>query len=216
MGRMSAVLAHEIRTPIAVIFNALSALRHPEPLCPPAELHAIIAEEASRLRSVASEILDFARPGEPRLERVDLREVVEEAVTAAAQHPGLPPSVPRPIVELAEGLPPVRADHELLRRALVNLVVNAMTHVRPGGEIRITAERAEEGGVRLGVYNDGDPIPAEAARRIFEPFFTTRAQGMGLGLHVVRRALDACGGHVELDTTKTGVRFSAYLPAAAS
>lgn len=208
MGRMSAVLAHEVRTPVAVIFNALGALRHEDVSEPVRKLHAIIDEEARRLREVTSTILDFARPGEPHVVDVGLAEVLADAIATARQQPGLE-GAEAPVVTIGSGVVTVRADAELLRRALVNLLVNALTHARET-PVRVACTRAHDE-VRIAIANDGAPIEPEARRRIFEPFMTTRPQGIGLGLFIVRRALEACGGRVTLDDVDVGVQFSAWL-----
>lgn len=213
MGRMSAVLAHEVRTPIAVVFNALGALKHLEPTPDQTELLRIIGEEAQRLRSVAEEVLDFAKPGEPQMVVIDLLTLVGEASSAAMQHPAVPARAAEPTIRMDADGRSVRADAELLRGALVNLIQNALSHVSAGGAVRIEAAPTGEE-VRLTVYNDGPTIAPEAASQLFEPFFTTRTQGIGLGLFVVRRSVETCGGRVELDATETGTQFSVYLKAA--
>ncbi|MFO0669535.1 MAG: ATP-binding protein [Polyangiaceae bacterium] len=208
MGRMSAVLAHEIRTPIAVIFNALAALRH-EAVSPEVRgLHGIIDEESRRLREVTGAILDFARPGDAHVVDVSLADVVVTALAAARQHPSVTSAV-APVVSISPDVGLVRADRELLRRALINLLVNAFAHA-VSEPVRVTCA-LEGGDARVMIANDGPPIDANARRRIFEPFFTTRAEGIGLGLFIVRRAAEACGGQVTLDEVPTGVQFSLWL-----
>lgn len=212
MGRMSAVLAHEIRTPLAVIFNALSALAQKRDAEELNALHAIIGEEARRLRNVTSEILDFARPREPCLTDVAVRTLADDAIAAALQHPSVVPGVPRPSTVVESEVDHVHADAELLRRALVNLLVNAITHSPPHAQVRVRASR-EGARVRIRVENEGRPIPVESACRVFEAFFTTQAQGIGLGLFVVKRAIEACHGEVSLDPTNEGAAFSLWLDA---
>lgn len=212
VGEMSAVLAHEVRNPLAVIFNALGGLRRTAGEA--SELLDIVTEEAERLRRLMAELLEFARPTAPQLQPLFLPPVVAEAIDAALLDPACPPSRPQPDVEIPVDTPPVEADPELLRRAVVNMLVNAFVHVPTGGRVAIRAEKVAGSGVRLIVYNDGEPIEPKLAARIFEPFFTTRPKGSGLGLPVVRRIVQGFGGRVELDSTREGVQFSVFLRSA--
>lgn len=208
MGETIAVVAHEARHPVSVLTAALPLLARQAHLGESGrEALAMIGEEIARLRLLVTELHDFARPMEPRLEPVRLHELVEDVVGAAhAQHP----EAPVPTITLDPALAVV-ADRELLRRVLLNLVDNAMVHVPAGGQIRLAAERVGDS-CCLRVYNDGRPIDEATGRRIFEPFFTTRSEGTGLGLFVVQHGLSTMGGRIELDPTDTGVQFSAYLP----
>jgi signal transduction histidine kinase len=215
MGEVSAVLAHEVRNPLAVIFNAVAALaRERDASDRVKECTRILGEEASRLRTVVSEILDFARPEAVKLASLDLPGVVREVLEAARVDYACPPPPGVEItIDLPSELPHVSADRELLRRALLNLLGNAFCHVPSGGAVRVAAVR-EGDEVRLTIFNDGAPIAATAAPRVFEPFFTTRPQGTGLGLFVVHRTVQLLGGRVTLDTTQRGVQFSVWLACA--
>lgn len=212
MGELSAVLAHEIRNPLAVIFNALATLKYESSASDRAkDCVRILDEEAVRLRSVVSEVLDFVHPEAVKLVNLRLQEVVEDVLGAALQDYACPPpDGVRIAIDVPPDLPEVLADRALLRRALLNLVGNAFCHVPVGGTVRV-AGRVQEGGVRLTIFNDGAPIARDTAPRVFEPFFTTRPQGTGLGLFVVHRTVQLLGGRVELDPTPEGVQFSVLL-----
>jgi signal transduction histidine kinase len=96
----------------------------------------------------------------------------------------------------------------------VNVVLNAVQHVQPGGHVNVTAAR-QDGEVRVRVANDGEPIDEDVARRVFEPFFTTKATGTGLGLAIVRRICTDVGARVELVMNETRPTFDVTLPFAA-
>lgn len=212
VGEMAAVLAHEVRNPIGIIVNALGSLRR---LCngqeEPALLLDIVAEEAERLRRLVGDLLEFARPPAPDRMAVDLPPVLAQ-VAEAARHDPAQATHGTPIdVRLPPELPMVDTDAALLRRALVNLAVNALQHVTAGGRVTIEARPAAET-VLVRVHNDGPPIPADVAPRVFEPFFTTRATGTGLGLAIVRRIVEDLGGQVRLEPGGPGVTFTVELP----
>ncbi len=217
VGEMAAVLAHEVRNPIGIVYNTVGAMRR---LCvghdDAAALLDIVGEEATRLSVLVRDLLEFARPPAPQLIAVELSSLVALAVEAARHDPGRAGASAAVEIDVNEALPLVEADAALLRRVLVNLVANALQHVTPGGRVRITAACADERSVRLQVHNDGAPIPRELAPRIFEPFFTTRATGTGLGLAIVRRLVEDLRGTVVLEDRGPGVTFTVTLPRASA
>lgn len=212
VGEMAAVMAHEVRNPIGVIFNALTNLRkQPSPPTTTSnELFDIIHEEAERLRRLVTDLLDFSRPAAIEVERVDVSELLRQAVNAAKLDPAVHGhTAPVEIVTEGESLT-VETDPLLFRRALVNLIVNALQHVTVGGRVVIES-RPLGCELHTRVENDGESVAPEIASRVFEPFFTTRASGTGLGLAVVRRIAEDLGGRVELDTSATAGRTSFVL-----
>lgn len=211
VGEMSAVLAHEMRNPLGVVFNAANGLKRTVSGETPLMLLASLLEEAERLRRLTTDLLDFARPTTPPLLPVRLDPLLGEVAAAARQEPTARRA--RIEVRLPDGLPPVLADELLLRRALVNLTVNALQHVVEGGLVTLSAELAGDT-VKLRVENEGAPIPPEVGARLFEPFFTTRAAGSGLGLAVVKKVMDDLHGRVELEPRESGACFVATVPAA--
>ena len=211
VGEMSAVLAHEMRNPLGVVFNAANGLRRLVSGESAQMLLTSLMEEAERLRRLTTDLLDFARPSTPPLVPVALGPLLQEVAIAARTEP----TARRARVELRvpQVLPLVIADEVLLRRALLNLAVNAFQHVSEGGVVTLSAEAVGDE-VHLRVENDGLPIPPEIGPRLFEPFFTTRAAGSGLGLAVVKKVMDELHGRVALEPRQTGACFVATLPVA--
>jgi signal transduction histidine kinase len=210
MGETIAVVAHEIRHPLAVLLTALSILRREQNFTEQGRSSlTMMNEETSRLRRVVDDLLAASRRTELQPTAVPLLTLVSEAVAAKESVRG---NAAGPAIAIGPEIA-VRADRELLRRVLLNLIENALIHVPATGSIRISAHVAA-GRCRLTIYNDGTPIAASIARRVFEPFFTTRPNGHGLGLFVAQLDLASMGGSVELDPTKEGVQFSVYLPIA--
>lgn len=215
LGELSAVVAHEVRNPVAIIFNALASLKKlPEGDARRAELLAIVEEEADRLRRMVSDLLDFARPQHVALATADLAAVVEGAISAAratfAQSGATPVSNDNVTTELAAELPEITCDPELVRQALVNLIANALAAEGRRGPVVVRAELVAER-VVISVVDDGEGVPEQNRGRIFQPFFTTRATGIGLGLPVVARIAEAHGGELSYRPTPGGgatFRFS--------
>jgi two-component system, NtrC family, sensor histidine kinase HydH len=218
LGQLAATLAHEVRNPLGVLFNSICTLGK---VLPPSEdsstLLAIMDEEVRRLERLVRELLDFVRPLAPTLESESLYTVAEGALDAAAQELGAQASTLTN--EVSRTLPPVRVDGRMMRRALLNLLVNGAHAAGAEGTVRVTASaesRAERPFVRVDVVDTGPGIPADVAPRVFEPFFTTKATGTGLGLAVVKEIVEAHFGEIEVhspsDGTGRGTTISLLLP----
>ena len=196
LGELSAVVAHEVRNPLGVIFNSLGSLRRLlKPQGDARMLLDIVGEEAERLNRIVGDLLDFARPSTPALRPEPIDRLLEDAVGAAVAEN-------REVAvehDLEPGLPPVSMDARLMRQAVLNVAVNAVQAMPRGGRLTVRARR-DGGFVRVEIRDTGPGIPDEIRHRVFEPFFTTKASGTGLGLAVVKRIVEGHGGEVALAT----------------
>ncbi|MEZ4437848.1 MAG: HAMP domain-containing sensor histidine kinase [Polyangiaceae bacterium] len=213
LGELAAVIAHEVRNPVGVIFNATATLQHDPTEGDRAALLGIIEEEATRLGRIVDDLLLFTRPSLLAEDVVDVGDLARGAVRAAIEVG--PEVAPRVDVAVAPGLT-MQGDERMLRQALINLVTNAL-QAAPEGSVVIRARRAG-GEVVLEVCDDGPGVPEEDRERIFAPFFTTRATGTGLGLAIVRRIAEEHRGRItvedgDLTPGNGGVRFVLRLPA---
>jgi signal transduction histidine kinase len=218
LGELAAVMAHEVRNPLGVIFNSLGALgRLVKPVEEAQVLLRILREEADRLNRIVGDLLDFARPMALALRREGVASLVEEAVHAALV---ADPELPRVEVSLSfpEDLPAVPLDARLFRQALVNLCANAVQAMGGAGRLLIAGSVEGDGdgaALRIDVSDSGPGIPEVVRVRIFEPFFTTKATGTGLGLAVVRRIVEAHGGALWVECPDAGgTVFSVRVPLA--
>jgi signal transduction histidine kinase len=216
IGELAAVVAHEVRNPLAVIFNCIGSLEKSGASPRDArELLAILGEEANRLNHIVSELLDFARPGEVLLLAESLEDIVKGAIVAVknAQSAG----AVQIDLEVSNPLAPQMLDARLVRRAVINLVTNAVQAMPLGGRVvvRLANEPSSGGGaaVRLEVTDNGPGIAADIRARIFEPFFTTKASGTGLGLSIVKHVAEAHHGEVTVRSEPAqGTTFLIRLP----
>jgi two-component system sensor histidine kinase PilS (NtrC family) len=226
IAELSASLAHEIRNPLASIRSAVEQIsRMPAVSADHKTLSALVMRESDRLSRLLSEFLDFARVRVARTETVDLGVLARSAASLVTAHPDRPPAV-QVSCWVDDGDPiRVEGDEDLLHRAIFNLALNAVQASHESGEVRIEVVRggrdqvppgmAMEGDtVTIRVSDNGPGIPPEIRDRMFDPFFTTKANGSGLGLAVVHRAIDAHRGLVFVDSGAHGTRFTVILPSA--
>lgn len=202
LGRLSTVVAHEVRNPLMIIKSAVRSLRR-QPAPEVGEIASSIDEEVSRLNRVVTDVLDFARPIQFDLEPADLVEICRNAAQAAQAGADDVPVA----LEADEPHAPILTDAERLRTALVNVLVNAQQAVRartgpiPSVPIRLRTARTTTGGWRIEVADRGAGIAREDLPRLFEPFFTTRRTGSGLGLPLTRNIIEGLGGAITIDST---------------
>jgi signal transduction histidine kinase len=205
LGRLSTVVAHEIRNPLMIIKAALRSLNQER--AQPDHVRAAVAdidEEVTRLNRIVSEVLDFARPIKFELSPVDLNALCE--ATARAVGAGDGPAVPVRF-DLDSALPPVVTDGERLRLALVNIMTNARHAVlaRPApaeaeDSIRIKTSRVAPDRVAVEVLDCGVGIAPEDLARVFDPYFTTRRTGTGLGLAISRNIIEGLAGAITVSS----------------
>jgi signal transduction histidine kinase len=216
LGELSAVIAHEVRNPLAIIFNSLGTLRRLGALgTDETTLLDIVGEEAARLNRIVGDLLDFVRPysSHPRAVQVDA--ILEGAVDAARRA-----ASPNGSVEIRTHIDvknEVFLDGTMLQQALINLIVNAVQATPKGKRVTVSArienDASGEARLRCDVLDEGQGIEAADALRVFQPFYTTKATGTGLGLAVVRRIVDALGGAIEVARAgASGTRFTLNVP----
>jgi len=208
LGRLSTVVAHEIRNPLMIIKTALRSLKQ-EP-APSARVEAAVAdidEEVARLNRIVSEVLDFARPIKFDYGTVELNALCQDAMRAAKADG----STVLFEAELQRDAGEIVTDAERLRLALVNVLTNAKhavlgapaTPVRRDRKVRLVTRRNDSARVAVEVHDDGVGIAAEDLARVFDPFFTTRKTGTGLGLAITRNIIEGLGGNVAV-TSRPG------------
>jgi signal transduction histidine kinase len=213
LGRLSAVVAHEIRNPLMIIKATLRNLRrHPSEDVVAATRS--IDEEVGRLDRVVTDVLDFARPIRFELADADLADICRaaaNAVAASADGTAIRSALPRAA--------PVVTDAERLRAVLINVLDNARQATRDGrpangrAGIDLQLHRANGHVWRIEVRDHGPGVPAEDLPRLFEPFFTTRRGGSGLGLAISRNIIEGLGGTIGVESIPgTGTTVLIDLP----
>jgi len=200
VGQMAAIVAHEVKNPLAGIKGVIQVLltrREPDDREVP-----VLTEVVSRidaLNDLIQDLLIFARPRPPQVADVPLHPILVEAVTMLRRDP-----VGRN-VEVTVGTCQARlsVDAEMVRGAILNLLLNAAQAMHGEGRIAIDVARRPEAWA-IAVRDSGPGIPADLRAQVFEPFFTTKARGSGLGLAVGRRTAEVHGGTLELACPEDG------------
>ncbi|MEQ1759175.1 MAG: ATP-binding protein [Vicinamibacterales bacterium] len=221
LGRLSTVIAHEVRNPLMIIRAALRSLRRGE--ASPAERREAlddIDEETSRLNRIVSDVLDFARPIHFERREVDINTLCRTSVDAA----WVDAPAGSVTLDLDPRLPVVTTDAERVRTALVNILTNARYAVAASTGPDAGASELTEAGVQLTTRHDDDGvqvtirdrgvgISADDMAHIFDPYFTTRRGGTGLGLPIAKNIVEGLGGRIEVTSIRgEGTELRITLP----
>jgi signal transduction histidine kinase len=220
VGTIAAGIAHEIRNPLSTLRMNLQLLREDweNPITEREQKGRkridVLLRETERLESVVSDFVRFASGHALRLERTNLNALTGELLDFLA--PQAERARIRLVRDFAKDLPPVEVDPNLIRQAILNLLVNAQQVLPSGGEIRI---RTRENGrfVKLSVSDNGPGIPDEHRGKIFNLYFSTKPGGTGLGLPMVKKIIEEHRGEIEVDTElNKGTTFTICLTKSAS
>ncbi|HTJ46514.1 MAG TPA: HAMP domain-containing sensor histidine kinase [Kofleriaceae bacterium] len=202
LGELSAVLAHEIRNPLASLKGNAQLLASMISDDKPKAKAARVVDEAVRLETLTNELLEFVRTGELRRAPIDPSALLRDSAAAVSSSPEL---------ELDTSAAPERwsLDEARLRQVLINLIENA---VAAGAPVRAIA-RTDRDTLVFEIIDHGPGVAADDAERIFEPFFTKKTSGTGLGLAVAKRVVEQHGGTIAVDRApNAGARFRVTLP----
>lgn len=209
LGEMAAVLAHEIRNPLAGIRGAMQVMASRfDPASQEGAVSKEIIARVDTLSELMQDLLLFARPPKPRPTLVDLERLVMTTVDLVSRDP----AVSAISVKIEGSAPHVLADPELLKIVFHNLLINGAHAMGGKGELRVVLAAIDH---RASVaFVDGGPgIPEEIREKIFTPFFTTKVRGTGLGLPTAKRLVEAQRGSIAVDCpTGGGTTMTVHLP----
>ena len=199
LGRLSTVIAHEVRNPLMIIKGALRTLaRKGATAADVRDAAKDIDEEIERLNSLVNDVLDVARPIRFDPAPADINAVCRDAVQAASAG-----RVNGPVsLSLAPALPELVTDSERLRTVLVNLLTNADHAIegRPAASVTLVTQQIGDRRVAVTIRDTGKGIAEDDLPRIFDPYFTTRRAGTGLGLAIAKNIVEGLGGSISVAT----------------
>lgn len=238
MGQLLAGVAHEVRNPLAGISSSAQVmLSRFEPRDERIRFVRAILDEVNRLDRLVTRLLQFARPGEPRLQKSSLTNVVRRVLATSSDW--LSSSQIEVETSFGEKVPDVWFDPDLIHQVLLNLVHNAVQAMPDGGTLKIeiklarrrfpesgrgrrdedlrtkkkSRERATQSVVQVRIIDTGEGIDKDVIPHLFDPFFTTKASGTGLGLSICQSIIQEHGGTVQVASRKgRGTTASVELP----
>ncbi|MCW4018206.1 MAG: PAS domain S-box protein [Candidatus Bathyarchaeota archaeon] len=221
IGETAGMVGHDLRNPLQTVtgetFLATEELKQ-MPDSPAKrnleESVSIIAEQIGYMDKIVSDLQDFVRPITPDKKQINLQTILLTTLARVS----LPVNV-KAQTQIAQDLPEILADSQLLKRVFYNLFTNAVQAMPEGGELAVKAylNRLPDGKSKVIVHVDdtGVGIPENIKPKIFRPLFTTKSKGQGFGLAVCRRVIEAHGGTIKFRSQEgKGTRFTVKLPAA--
>ncbi|WP_328747197.1 two-component system sensor histidine kinase NtrB [Geomonas anaerohicana] len=212
LGELSAILAHEIRNPLASIRGTAEILMEQGvPAERRGEFLEILVKESDRLNRVVEDFLRMARPEPADKRECDINEELANMVTLLSAQAG---SCGVSLDLSCGTLPRLVADPEKLRQAFLNIMLNAIQASPEGGAVQVATSFDREAGlVEIRFTDQGGGIAADAIAQIFEPFFTTKGNGTGLGLPITKKIVEGHGGSVAATSEPgRGATFKVLLP----
>jgi len=221
IGTLVAGVAHELNNPLNNTLLTASMLTEDfHTLSDDEKIEMIndVIGETERAQRVVKNLLDFAREGETELAPLEIDKIVEDSTRLVVNQVKFAKVDLK--LDCEKNLPKIHGDEQKLKQVFVNLILNAVDVLPPGGEIRIHVKKDNSPGYVLVMVTDNGPgIPEHIQGRIFEPFFTTKSQakGTGLGLSVSRGIIKKIGGYIHLTSSPgQGTTFTVSLPATES
>jgi PAS domain S-box-containing protein len=197
LGRLSAVVAHEVRNPLAALKGSLQVLqRRLPPELPGRDIITPMLARIDALNGTVQDILTYSKPSTPKRQRFNLLPMLQDAAAAADA------AVPGGAITVVGDATVVELDPEMTRAVLLNLLMNAR-QASGSAAIEVRAS-AKDGRCEIAILDRGPGIPPDVREHLFEPFITTRAGGTGLGLPIARRLTQLQGGTLTLDDRPGG------------
>jgi len=221
LGRVAAGIAHEIRNPLTGINTYLYTIEDfcnsenlgPEEMEVMRQIIAQIQVASNKIESVIKRVMDFSKPGAPKMVRTNINKSLEEAIELSSVT--MRKNDIKIEKSLAPGLPHCFADPHLIEQVVLNLITNAAKAMEASnGNKRIQIiSSAKNNTLRIQVADSGPGVPIEHREKIFDPFFTTKDDGSGIGLNIAQRIVADHNGTISLDTSKWGgAEFKIELP----
>jgi signal transduction histidine kinase len=216
IGQTAGMVGHDLRNPLQTVIGELYLAKCEVESLPESELKSnlqesiqVIEEQAVYMDKIVSDLQAFVRPVKIDKKPISLKELVTVVFASVAISLNIDAQA-----HIKEDFPLVKADPQLLKRVLINLVTNAVQAMPDGGKLTLSARINSQGQVVLTVKDTGVGIPEKIKPQIFTPLFTTKPRGQGFGLAVCKRVIEAHGGTISFESTVgKGAKFTIQFPA---
>jgi two-component system sensor histidine kinase HydH len=215
VGRLAAGVAHEIRNPLSSIKGFATYFKQRYQDVPEDQQTAnIMIQEVDRLNRVVSQLLEFARPVRVSLKPASFTNLVADSVKLIqqqAQDKKITVNTTNSVK-----IDKIKIDPDRFNQVLLNLYLNAIEAMEPGGKLQINiSDGAENGGLSIQISDTGNGIAAQDLSKIFDPYFTTKSSGTGLGLAIAHNIVEAMDGTIEVASeVGKGTTFRITIPSA--
>lgn len=213
LGTMVATVSHEIKSPLGIVRSTADILKKRiSKLAPGNEnLAQIIIDETTRLNTIVTEFLDFARPQEPKLQPHDLSQIVRRAIGF------IRPLAEEKAITITEDLGPEpvykQVDEDMIYRVFLNILINGIQATADGGTVGVSVIRNGDGRAVVRIADTGSGMSEEMVDQIFQPFFTDKRKGTGLGLAIAHNSIERHHGEILVDSSEgVGSTFTIILP----
>ena len=216
LGTLTAALAHEVRNPLVAIktFTQLLPERFDDEEFRNHFLH-IVSGEVDRISTLINELLEFARPSDPKVEAENINTILDSILLLLSS--GTKKKHIHIIKNFSPDLPPVPIDREQIKQVFLNILINAIEATEEEGYIHVkTRPYVKSNGesyIQIEFTDTGSGIPAEYLESIFNPFFTTKHKGSGLGLSISNQIVQEHKGYIDVESQlNKGSSFYVNLP----
>ena len=207
--QMAAMVGHDLRNPLTGIANAAYYLRMKigSDLGPKAtEMLDIIDKDIEYSNNIVNDLLEYSRAIKLDLSESTPKSIVKEALALV----NIPANAQ--VLDFTEDTPKITVDIDKMKRAFVNLIKNSFDAMPKGGKLTVKS-RKTRGKVEFSFTDTGAGVPKETLERLFTPLFTTKARGMGFGLAICKRIVEAHGGKISMESTVgKGTTFTLTIP----
>ncbi len=214
LGRVAAMVGHDLRNPLQSIENAaycikneLKSINATNPIFGNSlNMLQIIEDSIEYADRIVIDLKDFSSDRKPLAEKVDINKIVKDALNICEK-----PKNVKIITELCP-LPLIEVDKSMIKRTFVNIITNGMQAMRNGGTLRVSTKKTNDL-VEVSFEDTGVGMSKENMKKLFTPFFTTKAQGMGMGLAICKKFVDCNGGSIEVESEEgKGSKITIKLP----
>jgi len=216
IGQTAGMVGHDLRNPLQTVTGELYLAKNAVESLPTGEVRSsleeslqLMEEQTVYMDKIVSDLQAFVQPVRIDKKPINLEELITNVLASVSVPSGIAVET-----EISENLPQIRADLQLLKRVLINLVTNSVQAMPNGGKLTLTGQTTPESQVSLSVQDTGIGIPEAIKNRIFTPLFTTKPRGQGFGLAVCKRVMEAHGGTISFESQEgKGAKFTIQFPA---